>query len=72
MNLKTVKIPASVTVIWHCAFDGSPNLESLYFEGDAPQTGNYLFDYRAHLTIYYREGSLGWTNPWYSLPTATY
>lgn len=71
-SLKTVTIPASITVIWHCAFDDCPNLKSVYFEGDAPQTGNYVFSYISPLTIYYHEGADGWTNPWYGCPTETY
>lgn len=70
-NLKTVTIPASVTVLMNCAFDACPNLQSVYFEGDAPQTGNYVF-YPPLPTIYYHEGAAGWTNPWYSCPTETY
>jgi hypothetical protein len=71
-SLKTVTIPASITVIWHCAFDDCPNFKSVYFEGDAPQTGNYVFSYISPLTIYYNEGAHGWTNPWYGCPTETY
>lgn len=70
-NLKEITIPASVTVIWHCAFADCPNLQSVYFEGDAPQTGNYLFDL-TFPTIYYHEGSDGWTNPWYGRATEIY
>lgn len=70
-NLKTVTIPASVTVLRNCAFDDCPNLQSIYFEGDAPQTGNYVF-YPPLPTIYYHEGAAGWTNPWYGCPAETY
>lgn len=70
-SLKMITIPASVTVIWHCAFADCPNLQSVYFEGDAPQTGNYLFDL-TFPTIYYHEGSDGWTNPWYGRATEIY
>lgn len=70
-NLKTVTIPASVTVIRHCAFADCHNLKSIYFEGDAPATGNYLLDPPLP-TIYYHEGTEGWTNPWYGCITETY
>lgn len=71
ISLKTVTIPASVTLLRNCAFDNCPDLESIYFEGDAPQTGNYVL-FPPLPTIYYREGADGWTNPWYSCPTKTY
>lgn len=71
-SLNSVTIPASVTIIWHAAFDDSPNLQSIYFEGGPPQTGNYLFDYRSPLTIYYHEDADGWTNSWYERPTKIY
>lgn len=60
-NLKTVTIPASVTVLRNCAFDACPNLHSIYFEGDAPQTGNYVL-YPPLPTIYYHEGAVA--NSW--------
>jgi hypothetical protein len=70
-NLKTVTIPASVTLLRNCAFDACPNLQSIYFEGDAPETGNYVLNPPLP-TIYYHEGTAGWTNPWYGCPTETY
>lgn len=63
-NLKTVTIPASVKLLRHCAFADCHNLQSVYFEGDAPETGNYIFDPPLP-TIYYQEGANGWTDPWY-------
>lgn len=70
-SLKTVRIPASVTLLGNCAFDACPNLKALYFEGDAPQTGNYVF-YPPLPTIYYHKGATGWSNPWYGCSTETY
>lgn len=70
-NLKTVTIPASVTLLRNCAFDNCPNLQSIYFEGNAPQIANYVL-YPPLPTIYYHEGTVGWTNPWYSCPAETY
>ncbi len=71
INLKWVTIPASVTLIGNSAFDSGYNLQSIYFEGDAPATGNYLLDPPLP-TIYYHEGTEGWTNPWYGCITETY
>lgn len=70
-SLKTVTIPASVTLLRNCAFDACPNLKSIYFEGEAPQTGNYVL-YPPLPTIYYHEGEDGWTDPWYGWHTKTY
>ena len=70
-RLKTVTIPASVTLLRNCAFDACPNLQSIYFEGDAPEIAHYVL-YPPLPTIYYHEGTVGWTNPWYGCSTMTY
>lgn len=70
-RLKTVTIPASVILLRNCAFDACPNLQSIYFEGDAPQIARYVL-YPPLPTIYYHEGTVGWTNPWYGCSTMTY
>ncbi|MBR5977874.1 MAG: leucine-rich repeat protein, partial [Verrucomicrobia bacterium] len=46
-----------------------PNLEGIYFAGDAPTRyyDNTLED-TDMVTIYYNEGTSGWTNPWYGRP----
>lgn len=69
--LTTVTIPASVTLLQNCAFDNCPNLQSVYFDGDAPKTGNYVFN-ALNLIFYYHNGADGWTNPWYGRATTTY
>ena len=71
-NLKSVKIPASMRLIMHCAFDNCPALRSVYFEGDAPQTGNFVFGPVSELTVYHRMGAKGWSDPWYDCPTQVY
>lgn len=68
-NLETVILPETVTGLAHCVFDDCPNLRSVYFNGDAPATGNYVFTASEKLTIYYREDTEGWTNPWYGCNT---
>jgi hypothetical protein len=70
-SLKTVTISASVTLLRNCAFDNCPNLQSIYFEGNAPQIAHDVL-YPPLPTIYYHEGAVGWTNPWYSCPAETY
>ena len=70
--LETVTIPASVTLLRNCAFCDCPNLRAAYFEGDAPQQANYVFDSTENVTIYYRDGTSGWSSLWYGRPTETY
>lgn len=70
--LATVTVPASVKVIWNCAFAVCPSLEAIYFEGDAPQFANYVFDGAKQPVLYYHEEASGWTNPFYNCVTAAY
>ena len=70
--LETVTIPASVTLLRNCAFCDCPNLRAVYFEGNAPQQANYVFDSTENVTMYYRDGTSGWSNPWYGRPAETY
>lgn len=71
-NLKMVTIPATVTILWNCAFDDCTALQSVYFQGDAPETANYVFSGETPTTVYYHEGTAGWTDPWYGLKTEPY
>lgn len=66
--LETVTVSASVTLLRNCAFCDCPNLRAVYFEGDAPQQANYVFDSTENVTMYYRNGTSGWSNPWYGRP----
>ena len=70
-SLITVTIPAGVMLLRNCAFADCTNLKSVYFEGNAPQIANYVFD-APSLTLYYHEGASGWTDPYYSCPTEKY
>lgn len=70
--LKTVTVPASVRVIWNCAFCGCTSLESIYFEGDAPEFAHYVFESAKQPTLYHREGASSWTDPFYGCTTAVY
>ncbi len=73
-KLTQVSIPASVKGIGHCAFEVCPNLRSVYFEGNAPSGGNYLFDPRETsdspdvVIVYYHEGTKGWKKKMGGLP----
>jgi hypothetical protein len=57
-----------VTSIGNYAFYNCSSLVDVYFKGDAPVLGRNAF-VNTEATIYYMEGTEGWTNPWNGLPT---
>ena len=71
-NLEVVTVPSSVTLLRNCAFSDCPKLRALYFEGNAPEQANYVFDATENVIIYYQEGTSGWNDPWYGRPTEQY
>lgn len=71
-NLEVVTVPSSVTLLRNCAFSDCPKLRALYFEGDAPEQANYVFDATENVIIYYQEGTSGWDDSWYGRPTEQY
>lgn len=71
-NLEVVTVPSSVILLRNCAFSDCPKLHAIYFEGNAPQQANYVFDATEDVTIYYQKGTTGWDDPWYSRPTVQY
>jgi hypothetical protein len=68
-NLKSITLPSSIAFLGDRAFQYCPNLTDVYFKGNAPELSaeNSFF---APVTIYYRAGTIGWTNPWDGRPTA--
>ena len=71
-NLEVVTVPSSVTLLRNCAFSDCPKLCAIYFEGNAPEQANYVFDATENVIIYYQEGTSGWNDPWYGRPTEQY
>lgn len=71
-NLEVVTVPSSVTLLRNCAFTDCPKLRAIYFEGNAPEQANYVFDATENVIIYYQEGTSGWNDPWYGCPTEQY
>ena len=71
-NLEMVTVPSSVTLLRNCAFSDCPKLRAIYFEGNAPEQANYVFDTTENVIIYYQEGTSGWDDPWYGRPTEQY
>ena len=71
-NLEVVTVPSSVILLRNCAFSDCPKLHAIYFEGNAPQQANYVFDATEDVTIYYQKGTTGWDDPWYNRSTVQY
>ena len=69
-SLQSVTIPDSVTTIGDCAFEGCDNLSGIYFAGNAPAVEGNPFD---DPTLYYIEGTTGWTDSeYYDADTGTW
>jgi hypothetical protein len=70
INLTSVLIPSSVTSIGSYGLYGCPELKRAIFKGDAPTLGSDAFTQSANgLTIYYINGSLGFSSPtWEGYP----
>ena len=69
-NLKNVVIGKSVTSIGNRAFQLCASLTNIIFKGNSPSMGSDVFQASSPLeTIYYVEGTAGWTNPWNSKTT---
>jgi hypothetical protein len=62
--LTIVTIPSSVDDIERFAFNNCTALKELHFEGDAPECqGGWIESHNDDLTIYYYNGSSGFTTP---------
>ena len=73
IGLTSIIIFDSVTSIGNSAFSGCTSLGSALFKGNAPTMGYNVFSGCDALeTIYYIEGTEGWTNPWQGIATATW
>jgi len=60
-----VHIPGTVDMIGGAAFCNCSSLYQVEFEGDAPMMVNDVFDgCSSSFSVYYYEGSTGFTNPW--------
>ena len=61
LTLKSVTIPSSVDTIAYGAFWWCPDLDTVYFEGNAPEMGDEIF-HNMSLTAYYVANDKTWTN----------
>ena len=58
-SLTSVTIPSSITNIEYGAFEYCTSLTNLFFEGNAPNVGSYVF-YSDSATVYYLPRTTGW------------
>ncbi|HEY5481078.1 MAG TPA: leucine-rich repeat protein, partial [Verrucomicrobiae bacterium] len=56
-------IPDTVTSIGDYTFQGCTSLGGVYFQGNAPSAGSFMFVGAGNLTVYYLPGTTGWGSP---------
>jgi len=72
-NLMRVDLPSSLQSISAFAFFDCTSLQSVYFEGNAPQLSrDASWGPAEGFTIYYRRGTTGWTSLWSGYPVKPY
>jgi len=68
-----VTIPANVTSIGDNAFEGSPSLQCVFFEGNAPTVStSTILSGDDEATVYYWLGTTDWHASFAALPTAVW
>src|SRR5664280_2671528 len=71
-KLTTMTSPKSVTSIGSYAFGSCSALTAAHFSDNPPKMDAGVFDSCATgFTVWNMSGTIGWTNPWYTYPTAT-
>jgi hypothetical protein len=70
-ELISITIPPSVVNIGDYAFSFCGELTEVYFEGNAPSKGVYVF-YNSFPIIYYKAGTIGWGEVFANRPTSEY
>ena len=73
-SLTSVTIPNSVTSIGPRAFYNCPSLLGVFFQGNAPGDGRFVFGFgfgeNYQAIVYYRPGTTGWEDTFGGQPTA--
>jgi len=70
ISLTNVTIPYSVTNIGRVAFDFCTSLAGIYFTGNAPVLGEFVFYDDENAVVYYLPGTTGWGATFDGRPTA--
>lgn len=69
-NLTSVVMPDSIAYIGDYAFAACTSLVRMQFNGNAPECGlDWHVNGNASLVVRYASGAMGFTDPWYGLPT---
>ena len=64
-------IPSTVVRVGEGAFYNCSGLKAVYFQGHAFGVQDSAFNDCPNVTLYYRQGAVGWTSPtWNDIPTA--
>ncbi len=74
-GLTSVTIGSGVTSVGGAAFSGCVGLTAAHFLGNAPTMGTTVFascGVGFTFTVLYDNSTSGWTNPWYTYPTAAF
>ena len=72
-RLNNFRVPLGITSVGNSAFAYCSGLSAMYFEGNAPTPGVYVFgDAARDLTIYYLVGTRGWGPTFAGRPTMIY
>lgn len=64
------EVPSSVTSFGNYAFYYCASLTGAYFNGNAPQLGDFVFTGDNNATAYYLPGTTGWASTFGGIPTA--
>jgi hypothetical protein len=68
-QLTSLVIPASVTSISSNAFSFCTRLANVYFQGNPPAPGAFVFLYDTDAKAYYLPGTTGWKSTYAGIPT---
>jgi hypothetical protein len=72
-SLMSITIPCSVTsILGDRPFSDCSSLTELFFEGNAPSLGAYVFDGSTNAIAYYLPGTSGWGTTYGDRPTAVW
>jgi len=68
-SLTNIVMPDSIRCIGNAAFRLCSNLRAIYFKGDAPSRGKFVFDGADNVTVFFKPGTKGWKESFAKRPT---